>query len=243
MKRVSVAFALSAALVAFSSPQTLDPESRWVAFSFRGGEKAYGPVSVEAPTGLAAEETTIHVPLDEETTIVLAEGSLAVERQGEEVWASHPSWDVRQLLVADVNNDGEQEAAFVLWKPFHLEPTIIYDNFGFPSLWQEGSLRNHLFLYGWRDAAWQRLWCSSPVADPILELAAGDVDGDGANELVVLEGSYEAPDPPARHISVWRWNGWGFTLRWRGPGGLWHDLLLQDVSADGVLDVLVREPN
>jgi hypothetical protein len=224
MKRASIAFALSAALLAFSSAQALDPESRWMAFSFDGGQEAPGPVSAEAPTGLAAEETTTQMSLDEETTIVLAEGSLVLVHQGQEVWASDPSWDVRQLLVADVNNDDEQEAALVLWKPFSVEPAIIYDTFGFPSLWREGSLRNHLFLYRWRDAAWKRMWCSSPVADPILELAAGDVDGDGANELVVLEGSHEAPDAPARHVSVWRWNGWGFTLQWREPGGLWHDL-------------------
>jgi hypothetical protein len=150
---------------------------------------------------------------------------------------------VRQLLVADVNKDGKQEAAFVLWKPFRLEPEIIYDTFGFPSLWEEGSLRNHLFIYGWRDAAWQHLWCSSPVADPILQLDAADVDGDGDNELVVLEGSYDAPDAAARHVTVWQWNGWGFTLQWRSPRGVWEHLMLQDVTDDGVLDILVKEPS
>jgi hypothetical protein len=130
--------------------------------------------------------------------------------------------------------------AFVLWKPFRLEPAIIYDTFKFPSLWEEGSLRNHLFIYGWRDGAWRHLWCSSPVADPIVELAAADVDGDGASELVVLEGSYEMPDAPASHVSVWRWSGWGFTLQWRSPGGLWDHLVLRDVTDDGVIDILVR---
>jgi hypothetical protein len=178
--------------------------------------------------------------LDEGQTIVLDRGALTVLHHGEEVWSSDPSWDVRQLLLADVNNDGQQEVAFVLWKPFRLEPAIIYDTFKFPSLWEEGSLRNHLFIYGWRDSAWRHLWCSSPVADPIVELAAADVDGDGASELVVLEGSYEMPDAPASHVSVWRWSGWGFTLQWRSPGGLWDHLVLRDVTDDGVIDILVR---
>jgi hypothetical protein len=245
MKRVSIAFALSAALLAFSSPEALAPEPRWVAFSFRGGEQGYGPVSIDPLVEVAAQGATLQDTtfLDEQTTIVLEEGTLTVVHQDQEIWSSDPSWDVRQLLVADVNNDHTQEVAFVLWKPFRLEPALIYETFGFPSLWEEGSLRNHLFVYGWRDAAWQHLWCSSPVADPIAELAVGDVDGDGSNELVVLEGSYETPDAPAAHVSVWSWNGWGFTLQWRGPGGVWHHLMLQDVTHDGILDILLKEPS
>ena len=245
MKRASIAFALSAALLAFSSPRALAPVPQWVAFSFRGGEEGYGPVSIDPLIEVAAQGATLQDTafLDEQTTIVLGEGTLTVVHQRHEVWGSDPSWDVRQLLVADVNNDGQQEAAFVLWKPFRLEPAIIYDTFGFPSLWEEGSLRNHLFIYGWREAAWQHLWCSSPVADPIIEVAAPDIDGDGANELVVLEGSYDAPDAAARHVTVWQWNGWGFTLQWRSPRGVWEHLMLQDVTDDGVLDILVKEPS
>ena len=245
MKRASIAFALSAALLAFSSPRALAPQPRWVAFSFRAGEEGYGPVSIDPLIQVAAQGATLQdsVLLDEQTTIALKEGSLTVMHGGQEVWSSDPSWDVRQLLVADVNNDHTQEVAFVLWKPFRLEPALIYETFGFPSLWEEGSLRNHLFLYGWRNGAWQHLWCSSPVADPILQLDAADVDGDGDNELVVLEGSYDAPDAAARHLSVWRWNGWGFTLQWRSPRGVWEHLMLQDVTDDGVLDILVKEPS
>ena len=245
MKRVSIAFALSATLLAFSSPRALAPEPRWASFAFRGGEEGYGPLSVDPLIEVAAQGATLQdtALLDEQTTIALGEGTLKVMHQGQEIWGSDPSWNVRQLLVADVNNDGKEEAAFVLWKPFRLEPALIYETFGFPSLWEEGSLRNHLFLYGWRNGAWQHLWCSSPVADPIVELVVGDIDGDGANELVVLEGSYDAPDAPARHVTVWQWNGWGFTLQWRSSGGVWEHLMLQDVTNDGVLDILVKEPS
>jgi len=245
MKRASIAFALSAALLAFSSPEALAPQPRWVAFAFRGAEEGYGPVSIDPLIQVAAQGATLQdsVLLDEQTTIALKEGSLTVMHGGQEVWSSDPSWDVRQLLVADVNNDHTQEVAFVLWKPFRLEPALIYETFGFPSLWEEGSLRNHLFLYGWRNGAWQHLWCSSPVADPIVELVVGDVDGDGANELVVLEGSYDAANGAAAHVSLWRWNGWGFTLQWRSTPGVWEHFVLQDVTDDGVLDILVKEPS
>jgi hypothetical protein len=245
MKRASMVIVLWAALLAFSSPQAPAVDPRWVAFSFRGGERGYRPVSIDPKIEVTARGATSQdrVALDEETTITLADGSLTVMHQGQEVWRSDPAWNVRQLLLADVNNDSKQEVAFVLWKPYHPEPSIIYDTFNFPSLWEEGSLRNHLFLYGWRDSAWQHVWCSSPVAEPIVELAAGDVDGDGSNELVVLEGSYETPDAPVRQVSTWQWNGWGFTIQWRGPRGVWDHLLLQDVTDDGVLDILVTEPS
>jgi hypothetical protein len=244
MKRASIALALSAALLAFSSPRTAPPEPGWVTFSCGRGEGACAAVDYHPLIEVVAQGATpwVTVPLDEQTTIVLDEGTLVVTRQGREIWRSDPTWDVRQLLVADVNNDGQEEVAFVLWRPFRLEPAIVYETFGFPALWEQDSVRNHLFIYAWRDGVWQRLWCSSPVAEPIIELGAADVDGEGSNELVVLEGTYDAPDAPPRRVSVWRWNGWGFTLLWRSPGGAWDHLLLRDVTDDGVLDILVREP-
>jgi hypothetical protein len=241
MKRASLTLGFAVLLLSVGSLQAPTVDGAWVAFSCQGGVEGCQPASVSqqvevaSPRGRPQEMT-----LDEGQTIVLDRGALTVLHHGEEVWSSDPSWDVRQLLLADVNNDGQQEVAFVLWKPFRLEPAIIYDTFKFPSLWEGGSLRNHLFIYGWRDGAWRHLWCSSPVADPIVELAAADVDGDGASELVVLEGSYEMPDAPASHVSVWRWSGWGFTLQWRSPGGLWDHLVLRDVTDDGVIDILVR---
>lgn len=244
MKRVSTALALSAALLAFSGRRALAPELSWVAFSCSEGEEQCAAVDIHRPIEATARGATpgVTLPLDEQTTIVLDEGALVVTRQDREIWRSNPSWDVRQLLVADVNNDGEREAAFILWKSFRLEPAIVYDTFDFPSLWEEGSFRNHLFIYRWRDGAWQRLWCSSPVAEPIIELGAADVDGDGSNELVVLEETYDAPDAPPRRVSVWRWNGWGFTLLWHSSPGPWDRLAVQDVTDDGILDILVREP-
>jgi len=62
------------------------------------------------------------------------------------------------------------------------------------------------------------------VADPIHEVELGDIDGDGAEELLVLE----APDPGVlqRRIAVWRWHGWGFSLMWRSETGRFSDLVV-----------------
>ena len=244
MKRALVALGLSTLMLATISPPAPAVETPWLAFSFRSDADGYGPAPIDRPIRPAEERprpqhATI---LDEQTTLVLEGGSLTVVHRGQEVWRSDPSWDVRELLVADLNNDDEQEVALVLWKPFRPDPPVFYDAFGFPAPWEEGSLRNHLFVYGWRDGDWLPLWCSSPIADPISDLTLGDVDGDEANELVALEGSYgDCLDAPARQVSVWRWNGWGFTLQWRSPAGDYANLTLQDVTGDDVLDILVQD--
>ena len=244
MKRVLIALGLSTLLLATISPPAPAVETPWLAFSFRSDAEGYGPAHINQPIVAAAERPTQAgvTDLDEQTTLVLEVGSLTVVHRDEEAWTSDPSWDVRELLVADLNNDDEQEVALVLWKPFRSEPPVFYDAFGFPAPWEDGSLRNHLFVYTWRDGEWLPLWCSSPIADPISDLTVGDVDGDGANELVALERSYgDGLDAPARQVSVWRWNGWGFTLQWRSPAGAYANLTLQDVTADGVLDILVQD--
>jgi hypothetical protein len=228
---------------AASSPLTAVAEGDWVAFSYEGGAQWSGPASIDqqlvtAPYAETDQQDTL---CDDDALVTLQGDVVHVHRESDLLWHSDPSWDVRHMVVADANNDGQQEVALVLWKPFHREPGIFYDTFRFPSPWEEGSLRNQLFLYGWRDNQWKALWCSSPIADPIIELAVGDVDGDGANELVVLEGSYaDRLDQAAGHVSAWRWNGWGFALLWRCPGGTYEHLALQDVTGDGILEILVQ---
>jgi hypothetical protein len=243
MKRALFALGLSAVLMLTISLPAPPVEALWLAFSFQGDTEGYVVTSIDQPFEPATvRPIQVHTSvLDEHTSLLLDGGSLAVVHRGQELWRSDPSWDVRELLAADLNSDGDQEVAYAVWKPFHPDPPIFYDVFGFPAAWEEGSLRNHLFIYEWRDDAWRPLWCSSPLADPIVSMAVGDVDGDGANELVVLEGSYDAPDAPTRHVGVRRWNGWGFTLQWRSPAGAYAHLQLHDITGDGGPDILVQD--
>ncbi len=253
MNRFSIALVLlllllPAALLesdgAASSPLAAVAEPNWVAFSYQGGTEWLGPVSIDQAvvTAFYGENGLQATLADADALVTLEDGVAQVYRGSEPLWTSDPSWDVRRSLVADLDNDGLLELSLVLWKPFFREPDIFYDTFGFPSPWEEGSRRNQLFLYGWRDTKWKPLWCSSPLADPISELAVGDVDGDGTNELVVLEGSYaDTLDQDPGHVAVWRWNGWGFALQWRCPGGTYEHLTLQDVTGDGIVEILVQE--
>ena len=124
MRRILTALGLWTLLLAKISLPAPAVETPWLAFSFRSDAEGYSPAPINQPT-LAAEERPMHqhaTILDEQTTLVLEGGALTVVHRDEEAWSSDPSWDVRELLVADLNNDDQQEVALVLWKPFRPEP-------------------------------------------------------------------------------------------------------------------------
>jgi hypothetical protein len=61
----------------------------------------------------------------------------------------------------------------------------------------------------------------------------GDVDGDGAGELVVLEQQAEG-----QSVAVWRWQGWSFSLMWRSESGRFQNLsLLPDTKNQFLITV------
>jgi len=225
-------------------PQSLAAEPQWVVFTYLdNGEMSARPLLEPWPMRNPSSETEVEMTVDAvQINVALRKGTAYVYQDDTLVWRGDRSWDVREMLMADLDNDGGQEVAFVLWKPFVLWPRFLYEDFHFESPFEEGSLRNHLFLYGWRDGEWRPLWCSSPMADPIREMAVDDVDADGDNELVVLEGSYDDNlDEPAYYVTLWRWNGWGFTLHWRSTPGRYHSLMLHDVTGDEVPDIVLQD--
>lgn len=63
-----------------------------------------------------------------------------------------------------------------------------------------------------------------------LGVELGDVDEDGAEELVVLE---EQGD--GQTVSVWRWQGWNFSLLWRSENGRFRNLTLRSGTDNQLL--------
>lgn len=150
-----------------------------------------------------------------------------------EVWRSDPAWDITQAFLSDADNDGQIEIVFALWKPFVPWPIDRFYNTSSPIAENQDAagLSSHLFLYHWDGERCRPAWCSSALADPIREFAIRDEDGNGENELIVLEGSYADPHhAPARYVTLWRWNGWGFSLIERSPQEMPVALNQQDVD-------------
>ncbi len=122
-------------------------------------------------------------------------GRVVIASLGGETWQSLPEWQVVDLAMGDPNDDGRAELLLALWKPD-----------------AAGIARSHPFILGYRDGAYRVLWGGSAVADPILGVELVDLDGNGVQEMIVLEQRGAIPA-----VAAWRWHGWGFTLLWRFP--------------------------
>lgn len=136
---------------------------------------------------------------------------IVIYRDGAAVWRGDADWRVADLALGDPNDDGRWEAILALWKPD-----------------ETGAMRSHPFIIGYRKGIYRDIWGGSAVADPIYELELGDVDGDGTQELIVLEATGQAGQ---RAVTVWDWHGWGFSLRWRSDAGYYRDLIFTPAAA------------
>jgi len=152
-----------------------------------------------------------------------------------------PTWHVTASVLADVTNDGTPEWVLLVWRPWRDWPIQRWLPAPSPIADFHDATGDscHLVLLDPYDG--HEIWAGSALPVPLLALAVGDVDGDGRNEVVTLEGDYATGrDGPATYVDVWRWNGFGFTLEWRSLPGTFRQLCLTDGNNDGTLDIAVR---
>ncbi len=189
---------------------TCDAEACWpLEATSRGRRSPASGVFWGGSIDLTGDGCAEHVRRENEEGVIYQEGV--------EVWRSPPDWRVVDLALGDPNDDGRNELVLALWKPG-------LDGLESPDSGKEHTLRSRPFIVGHRGGVYRTLWGGSAVAEPIHEVELGDVDGDGAQELIVLEGD----DVGERTVSVWRWHGWGFSLMWRSRSGEYWDLKLDE---------------
>lgn len=143
--------------------------------------------------------------------------AVVIYEGGVEVWRTRPAWRVADAALGDPNDDGRGELLVAFSQPE-----------------AGGGMQSQPFVVGYRRGGYRVLWGGSGVAQAIHEVALDDVDGDGAEELVVLE---EAGD--RRTVSVWTWHGWGFFLEWRSEPGAYRDLALERAGGEGPATIVV----
>jgi hypothetical protein len=163
-------------------------------------------------------------------------------------------WHVLTALQADLTRDGKVECALLVWRPWKDWPIMRWSDTPSPIAANQDAQGDsaHIILIepladsrpqtaNGQQRTYRELWAGSALAIPITQMAVGDVDGDGWNELVALEGDYSSGRySPARHVAVWRWNGFGFTLDWRSPPGIFIALALADLDGNEMVEILAR---
>jgi hypothetical protein len=136
-----------------------------------------------------------------------------------EEWQSPENWIVSEAIPADLNRDGVDEIALVVWRPFAPWPIdrFLPNGGRIAGFHDKAGLSAHLILVGWDGDEYRELWAGSALANPISTIRAIDIDRDGYEELVAVEGVYDAFEKGG-NITIWRWQGFGFTLLDRMEG-------------------------
>jgi poly-gamma-glutamate capsule biosynthesis protein CapA/YwtB (metallophosphatase superfamily) len=198
------------------------PPPKHVQFSCRGDgcQLIPGENSGESDTGLFWSGT-IDLTGDGVPELVRrAAEQVTVYAGGAAVWQSPAEWRVDDVALGDPNDDGRAEMLLALGRTG-----------------ADGYERSQPYLVGYRGGAYQLLWGGRAVLAPILEVELGDVDGDGAEELIVLE-----EQPEGTTIAVWRWQGWTFSLVWRSAPGRFSNLLLEPAGERMLIAVAETVP-
>jgi hypothetical protein len=150
------------------------------------------------------------------------------------------NWEVVDAAFADVTGDGAPEWVLAVRRPWRDWPIVTWHGGTSPIAGfrdREGK-SSHLIVL---TSAGDERWAGSALPCPIGAMAAGDIDGDGAAEVVTLEADYaDRIGRPARFVDVWKWDVFGFALAHRSEEGSLRKLTLCDVDNDGILDIIIR---
>jgi poly-gamma-glutamate synthesis protein (capsule biosynthesis protein) len=179
-----------------------------LSFNCQGGgcvESGAGAVSSRAgiPSSVELDLTGDLRP----EVVHLTEQRLIILEGGRPTWHSPPEWRVLDMAPGDPDGDGRGDLVLAVLKPG-----------------EDGRPRSHPYVLGYRGGLYRLVWGGSPVRDRIVEVELGDADGDGAQELLVLE---EERDGLGRAATLWRWHGWGFSLDWRSAYGDYENMRLE----------------
>ncbi|MDD5173199.1 MAG: CapA family protein [Patescibacteria group bacterium] len=166
----------------------------------------------------------------------LENGRLTIWEDKKVVWQSPSEWWVDNFVLADSNNDGIANINLSLWKAGNFgssKPFWIKEN--------DMSVKNHFFVLDFINGAVKQVWGSSNLAEPNCKFQIADINNDGKNELITIEGDYsQEPKCSGNYVAVWRWNDWGFSNEWRSEKGNFFGLEIEKI--DGKSYIIIDTP-
>lgn len=157
---------------------------------------------------------------DELEDYILTNGILEVRQNNRIIWKSPDNWWIDSLVIADSTHNGQLNLNLSLWKS---------GNYGFSMpFWEtenDPSVKNHFFVYEYKDGQLKQVWGSSNLSKPNCEISFKDIDNDGQQELLVIEGEYTNDySCQGNYLAVWKWQSWGFYNEWRSEQGLYEGI-------------------
>lgn len=156
----------------------------------------------------------------------LEDGRLTITENEKMIWQSPSDWWIDNFALADSNNDGVVDINLSLWKSGSFgtsKPFWIKEN--------DISVKNHFFVLDFSGGTIKQVWGSSNLAEPNCEFKIADVDNDGKNDLVVVEGDYSQKlKCTGNYVAVWKWNDWGFSNEWRSEKGNFANLEIEKID-------------
>lgn len=170
----------------------------------------------------------------------LMDGSAVITSAGQVVWKSPPTWQVLQAAITDLNHDGALEAALLVWRPFSPWPVDQWLPHGgrIAAFHDAAGYSCHLIMIGWQDGVYREMWAGSALAEPVKSFSVADLNGNGRQELVTLEGPYtDSRSAPAHALKTWEWNGFGFSVVYKIDGIFSKMAIVR--SGDGHILILV----
>lgn len=177
-------------------------------------------------TAIAKEESA---DLDNNATqeiYLLENGKLTIMENPKMIWQSPDDWWIDNFFLSDSNNDGVLDINLSLWKSGNFgtsKPFWIQEN--------DMGVKNHFFIYDLVDGTIKSIWGSSNLSAPNCDFKFADINEDGENELITIEGDYKQKTPCAgNYVAVWKWNGWGFSNEWRSEPGNFSNLEIEKID-------------
>lgn len=123
--------------------------------------------------------------------IAVEDRAVRIEQEGQTVWTGDASWLVESALCGDVDGDGQNELALLVWKRGSYGPSRPF--------WAEGDdplYSQHIFLFRWERGGPKPFWMSSALRP---QVAAWSLEADGTLAILTKEGE----------DTRWRWVTWG----------------------------------
>ncbi|MFH1789949.1 MAG: CapA family protein [bacterium] len=164
---------------------------------------------------------------------ILEGGQLTIKEKSKIIWQSSTDWWIDDFVLADSNNDGISDINLSLWKAGNFgesKPFWVKEN--------DMSVKNHFFVLDFLNGKVKTIWGSSNLEFPNCNFKIVDIDNDGKNELVVIEGDYSSNyECIGNYVAVWRWNRWGFANEWRSADGNFTGLEIERINGKNYIVV------